>query len=335
MYALRLIQLFRFVSGFLEEQKLFNRRFIDPFLNGFYMQYNTRLGKDTVERIKNYYCLGIPLTCAAYARIYGRDLSDKERENAVLAGIITPLMDDFTDKKQMSPEALDELISFTNQHRPAALNEAIVKHILNILIGRVTSADDILFSFRKTVEAQHWSEKQLQPGTPDEEILAVTLEKGSWSYLLLHYLIEEVPSDQAVEVIRQMGGTLQLCNDIFDVHKDFLEGVKTIPNSCADYREFEKYYRSECVKFCVMAHSLPYKTADVGAFVSLICLVMARGIVALRMLSRLQKKLGGGPLPLEKLERKQLICDMEKPLNYLKTAWYARSIERMSKRRPS
>jgi len=33
-------------------------------------------------------------------------------------------------------------------------------------------------------------------------------------------------------------------------------------------------------------------------------------------------------LPIDKLERKQLICDMEKPLNALKTAWYTLGIIR-------
>jgi hypothetical protein len=54
---------------------------------------------------------------------------------------------------------------------------------------------------------------------------------------------------------------------------------------------------------------------------------MATAIVALRMLEKLQKRLGGGVLPILQLERKQLICDMDKPINMLKMVWFAYKLQ--------
>ena len=326
MYLVRLVNVVCFVVRFLKKQERFNNRYIGQFLRPISEQYHAKPGISMMQKIEKYYCRGIPVTCAAYAKIYGRDLSEDEKENSVLAGIITPLIDDFTDKKMLSQEQLDALISFSGTYQPSTMEEAIVKDILNILIGRVTSVEGVLSAFHHTIEAQHESARQLEKDLSEEELMRITVEKGAWSYLLLHYLIEEVPSKPTIEVIHKMGGILQLCNDIFDIHKDFLEGVRTVPNTCTDYHRFEIYYRNECRKFCAMARSLPCRKKDIEFFITLITIVMARGLVALRMLGKLQQNCGGGSLPLQKLQRKQLICDMEKPANFLWSLWYAYTI---------
>lgn len=328
MYLLRLITVSRFVFDFFKVQKQYNNQFIDAYLQPFHQQYGRTIKASALEKIKKYYCLGIPVTCASYKKIYGKALSEKERELATLTGIITPLIDDFTDEKTLSDENIEALTSAPEDYTPVTVEEEIVKSILCTLLKKVPSRDGFLYALNRTIKAQHLSVKQMDKNVTEEELLHITLEKGAWSHIFFHYLIDEIPSEKTIAAMDTMGGMLQMSNDIFDVYKDYKDGISTIPNTCSDYEAFEKYYTAECRKFCAMARELPYKKEDLEFFITFIAFVMARGIVALRMLKRLQESLGGGTLPLHKLERKQLICDMEKPLNALKTAWYTLGIIR-------
>ncbi|MCX6287221.1 MAG: hypothetical protein NTY96_08905 [Bacteroidetes bacterium] len=329
MYILRLIKAVLFIRRFFKTQRGFNVWFVDAFIEPFSRQYNTRLDPAVLHKIKKYYCLGVPVICAGFAKIYGRELSQAERENATLGGIITPLIDDFTDKKQLSPEQLNKLLSFSAQAELATLEEEIVNGILVKLHERVSSKEGTVNAFKRTLQAQQGSARQTERGLPPSEILKITMDKGARSLILYHYLIAEVPTQQTVDMIYQMGGVLQMAQDIFDVYKDFHEGVNTLANTCGDYREFEEFYLRECRKFCVMARALPYRRADIEFFIVFAANSMARGIVALRRLQRLQWSRGGRVLPFGKIERKELICDMEKPLNFLRMNWHGYSIVRV------
>jgi hypothetical protein len=328
MYLLRLIIVSRFVFNFFKAQKLYNNQFIDAYLQPFHEQYGRSLKSSALEKIKKYYCLGIPVTCASYKKIYGKSLSEKERELATLTGIITPLIDDFTDEKTLSDENIEALTSSPETYVPGSVEEAIVQSILCTLVKAVPSAEGFLYALNRTIKAQHLSVKQMDKNVTQDELLHITLEKGAWSHIFFHYLIDEIPTAETISAMDTMGGMLQMSNDIFDVYKDYKDGISTMPNTCADYGIFENYYTKECKKFCAMARALPYKKKDIEFFITFIAFVMARGIVALHMLRRLQRVIGGGVLPFNKLERKQLICDMEKPVNALKTARYTLGIIR-------
>ena len=328
MHLLRLITVSRFVFKFFKVQQQYNNAFIDDFLRPFHEQYGQTIKDSALLKIKKYYCLGIPVTCASYKKIYGKSLSDKERELATLTGIITPLIDDFTDEKTLSDEKIEALTSLPETYRCTTVEEEIVKAILCKLLDQVPNREGFLYALNRTIKAQHLSVKQMNANVTREELLHITLEKGAWSHIFFHYIINEIPTEQTIAAMDTMGGMLQMSNDIFDVYKDYKDRIKTIPNTCDDYADFEKYYGAECRKFCEMARALPYKKNDLEFFITFIAFVMARGVVALHMLKRLQNKMGGGALPFEKLERKQLICDMEKPANALKTAWYTLGIVR-------
>ena len=329
MYFLRVIKVICFFFRFILKQRKFNDPYLASFLVPFYELYNKELDSATLKKIKAYYCFGVPLVCGVYTRIYGRRISEEERGYAVLGGIATPLIDDFTDNKQLSKEELKSLLSFGERANPGTLEEAIVNRILCRLHENASSPEGFVNAFNHVIEAQIESEKQLRRNLRREEILKITLEKGAWSHILFHYLIREVPSQQAIGVICQMGGVLQITQDIFDIYKDFRDGISTLATTCADFREFEEFYRGECIKFCRMARQLPYNKSDLEFFIILFTNIMARGIVAVRMLSRLQDKSGGGVLPYEKLERKQLICDMDKPASFLKMIWFAYELVRV------
>ena len=326
MYIVSLFRAVVFVKRFFKTQGEFNSRFVDEFIEPLCRKYDTRPGTEVLHKIKKYYCIGVPVVCAGFARIYGRELTPEERENATMGGIITPLIDDFTDKNQLSPGQLNTLLSFSAQADPPTLEEAIVNAILVKLYERVSSREGTVDAFMRTLLAQRESARQTRKGLPQSDLLKITMDKGAWSLILYHYLITEVPTPQTIDMIYQMGGVLQIAQDIFDVYKDFHEGVTTLANSCGDYKEFERFYLDECRKFCLLARALPYRRADLEFFIVFAANSMARGIVALRNLQKLQRKTGGGVLPFSEIDRRKLICDMEKPVNFLKMNWYGYAI---------
>lgn len=328
MYFLRIVKVARFVFQFFKVQNEYNKHFIDAFLQPFHDEYQKSISANALKKIKKYYCLGIPVTCASYKKIYGKSLSDKERELVTLAGIVTPILDDFTDDKTLSDENIESLTSNPEGYTDRTVEESIVKTILCRLVNEVPDPEGYLHALNQTIKAQQVSVRQMAADVTEEELLQITLEKGAWSHILFHYLLNEIPTADTIAVLYKMGGLLQMSNDIFDVYKDYHEGIKTIPNVCKDFTVLEDYYMNGCREFCEKARALPYRKNDIEFFITFIAFVMARGIVALHMLKKLQKKSGGGVLPIDKLERKQLICDMEKPINGLKTAWHTYRIVR-------
>lgn len=328
MYLLRLITVSRWVFRFFKLQKQYNHQLIDSFLEPFNQLYGRPLKEQVLRKIKNYYCLGIPVTCAIYKKIYGNSLSAKERELATLTGILTPLIDDFTDNKTLSNQKIESLIANPGTYSPSSVEEAVVQGILCRLLKRVANPQGLVDAGSRTIKAQFLSVKQMDGNVTPGELMKITLEKGAWSHIFFHFLIDELPSPPTIAVLDTMGGMLQMNNDLFDVYKDHNDGIRTPANTCSDYSDFEQFYLSGCRKFCAMARELPYKKQDLEFFITFMALVLARGMVALKMLERLQQSAGGGELPYDRLNRKQLICDMEKPVNALKTAWYAYQVMR-------
>lgn len=323
MPLFNLIKAVWFIFQFRKTQTQFNEQFIDSYLQPFYKQYNKQLKDSTLYKIKNIYCIGMPVTVAVYAKLYGRNISQKEREYATLMGICTPLVDDFTDEKTISREAINQLIFSPDDYKPVTLEEDIVKSIGCHLLKNIKNIDGFSYFLKRTMQAQYWSEKQMHPNVSSEELLKIMLEKGGSSQILPHYIIDEAPTQQTLDTIYLIGGLIQMYGDIFEVYKDFKEGIATIANTCDNYKTLEDYYTNECKRFVKMARALPYQKHNKELLTTFFVIIFASGIVPLRMFHKLQIQLGGGILPFEQLERKQVICDMDKPLNLLKATWFA------------
>lgn len=319
LFISRLLLTIRFIFRFIAQQKAFNAAFIPTYLAGFEHLPPGHIPPEVRKKIETYYCLGIPLTCAVYNQLYRVGLTDAERKNTVLAAIATPLIDDFTDQKAMSPEQLTQLILQPETFLATTMPQAIVKDALLQLKANTTDPAAALDALNHAFAAQLASEKQTDPATPPAELLRLSLQKGAWSHVVFHYLITNTPSPQLVALLQHMGGLLQLSNDFFDVYKDHNDGICTVANTCANFSQLIDYYCNECKKFCKTARSLPHPKPQTERFITFMALIMARGLVALRQYQKLQTAQGGGLLRYQQLSRKQLIVDMEKPINMWRT----------------
>ncbi|TAD85067.1 MAG: hypothetical protein EAY75_11990 [Bacteroidetes bacterium] len=319
-FIFRLLSTARFIFTFIAQQKKLNAQFLPTYLAGFSHLPPGYIAADLRKKIELYYCLGIPLTCAVYNQLYHPQLTPTERQNAVLAAIATPLIDDFTDQKIMNTEQISQLILNPQNFTATTMPQAIVKDVLLHLTAHTTQPQQALQALNFALEAQLASQKQADANTPPSALLQLSLQKGAWSHVVFHHLITTAPSPQLTILLQHMGGLLQLSNDFFDVYKDHQEGIFTIANTCTNYTELINYYQQECKQFCLQARRLPYPKPQLERFVLFMSLIMARGIVALRQFQKLQHAQGGGLLQYAQLSRQQLIVDMEKPINIWRTA---------------
>ncbi|MDA3615999.1 class 1 isoprenoid biosynthesis enzyme [Polluticaenibacter yanchengensis] len=328
MYWFRILNTALFTKRFFGKQNAYNGGFIDEFIQQQNTDFPGGLNDSVLKKIKQYYCLGVPITCEVYSLIHGRSMTVKERGLATQMGIITPVIDDFTDDKTLSETALDQLTQFPEAYSYNSPETEIVAKTLAGLKKELAYPEDFFKELRETIDAQHWSIKQMHLSTSTDELLKISLHKGGKSHVLFHYLLDEKPSKALDECLYSMGGVLQICNDIFDVYKDYQAGIRTYANTCTDYMAFEKWYIDACRDFCRKARALNYSRKNTERYILFFSAILGRGVVALKQLQAVQAGYPGQALPINKIERKALICDMEKPANLLKTLRYTEDIYR-------
>ena len=163
-------------------------------------------------------------------------------------------------------------------------------------------------------EAQEDSAKQFNPSITDEEIEQITLHKGGYSVLLCHFYLDDIAGEAEQQCWYQIGGIIQLTNDLYDIHKDYKEGVFTLPNRMKDAYAFHEYFTGKItqLKKEIAALPFPYKTKK-HLTISLMG-ICSLGLMAINQLQKIQGQADALP-NLRQLPRKQLIVDMEKPGN--------------------
>lgn len=318
MFLINLVKLIPFAFQFPKILRHFNDQYIDSYLQPFYKKHHKEFKESTIFRIKKFYRISILFCCASYKKMYGGNLSFKEADLAILTGILTPVIDDFTDDNSLDRNSIDKLIASTTEFEPKTMEEDVAKTLYCILQSKAKDPVGFFDALYKEIQAQHWSQRQMLPDVSRNELLEIALAKGGWYQVFCHYIIDEVPTQQTIDMLYLMGGINQINDDIFDVYIDYKDGIATYANTCDNYQYLENYYTAECKKIFTKARALPYQRQNIEQFIIIFALILARGIVALQMLDKLQKRLGGGVLPYAQLDRKQLICDMEKPANIFK-----------------
>ena len=127
------------------------------------------------------------------------------------------------------------------------------------------------------------------------------------------------------EVLFLIGSLYQLGNDIFDLYKDVRDNIYTLINTCDDFKTFRKSFLERVKLQNQKIMALPYPEKNKKEFCFVMNTINARAVVALDQFISLQKKTGS-KIDWWQLQRKDMIVDMEKPVNFLKWLWYAYKI---------
>lgn len=307
----------------IKVQKQFNNNFLIPYLNQLEIKYEGKFPNEQKQKILNYYSLFIPsFLCSSYKRLLGKDLTDDERKRATLFGVLTPVGDDLFDEDKLDIESI-KTITYTPQNYTATTFSAhVAKEIQAFLLQHVPNKDAYLQASENVLDIQIETVKQTKAGISRQELEHITYTKGAVSVIIYHQCLDDVADEQMKEVLFLIGSLYQLGNDIFDLYKDVRDNIRTLINTCDDFINFRRSFleRVQLQNQKIMA--LPYAEKNKKAFCFVMNTINARSVVALDQFVRMQKKTGG-KIDWWKLQRKAMIVDMEKPVNFLKWLLYA------------
>jgi hypothetical protein len=139
----------------------------------------------------------------------------------------------------------------------------------------------------------------------------------------------EKPASEAMwEVLFYVGSLMQFSNDLFDMFKDLRDGIVTLPDRCTDFNKLKQFYILRVKECNRLIYALPYEQHKKEEFAIAMHLIISRSIVVFDKMIGLEKK-SGKPLIFNKLTRKQLICDMEKPKNIIKWLYYSYKLPKL------
>ena len=126
-------------------------------------------------------------------------------------------------------------------------------------------------------------------------------------------------------IIFKLGSIGQLENDIFDLYKDYHEGIKTLVTTETNIAILRKTYSGLVDEIFGLVRATNYPGKNKQAFLRILGLVLCRGYVCLNFLEKNEKKTNN-IFSVEAYQKKDLVCDMETPGNFLRLLHYAAKI---------
>ncbi len=266
---------------------------------------NLVLGVDHKKRIASY-TNQIAITNHWFSLLRNKKPDKSEIENALYLGALTPIVDDLMDGGNITYEELKSSVLHTPEQVMFAFLFGKTQHFLN---GN--------YYWERSIVAQNESLKQLRNAPlPLEELKQISFDKGGFFTLLYRVVLHHRLIDREEEALFTLGSMLQLLNDLFDIYKDNKNSAQTIATSTRDINLVKRELTLLEDKFCKQYLALAYPPEAKRKSLSSILSIVARGHVALEYYKSLQ---GNKPqLDIERYSRKELVVDMEKPINILK-----------------
>jgi hypothetical protein len=309
----------------LRIQKQFNKDFLIPYLNELETRHNGKFQPEQKGKILKYYGLFITsFLCSSYKRLYGKRLSPDERKRATLFGILTPVGDDLFDIDKLSIDDIRTITFHPEEYHATVFSAAVAKEIQSYLLQQVPCKKEYLEASKNVLDIQVETIKQTKPTITKEDMQRITYTKGAVSVIIYHQCLDDAASLQMLDVLFYVGSLYQLGNDIFDLYKDVRDNIYTLVNTCDDFVAFRQMFVERVRAQNRRIIALPYKQKDIREFCIIMNTINARSMVAIDQFIRLQKKLGGKKINWWRLERKDMIVDMEKKRNLLRWFNYIR-----------
>jgi len=316
------INAFRKVYKEIQVQKQFNKDFLIPYLNELEEKYHGRFQPEQRAKILNYYGLFITsFLCSSYKRLYGQTLDYDERKRATLFGILTPVGDDLFDVDKLDIASIRTITYTPDKYVATTFAAHVAKEIQIFLLQHVPHRAEYLQASKNVLEIQVETVKQTNADLQKEEMERITYTKGAVSVIIYHQCLNDVANEKMKEVLFLIGSLYQLGNDIFDLYKDVRDNIYTLINTCDDFVSFKERFLKRVRLQNQKIMALPYTEKNKREFSIVMNTINARSMVALDQFTHLQKKMRH-EIDWWKLQRKDMIVDMEKPKNFLKWFYY-------------
>ena len=315
----------------IQQQKRFNQSFLVPYLNELEMKYGGTFQREQRNKIVNYYGMFITsFLCSNYKRLYGETLTDDERKRATLFGILTPVGDDLFDIDKLDFETI-KAITFTPELVSATtFSSQIAKEIQTYLLNEVPYLDEYLQASADVLQIQAETIKQTDKNITQNDLRRITYTKGAVSVVIYHQCLDKPAAESMLDALFYIGSLYQLGNDLFDLYKDVRDNIYTLVNTCTNFKLFKQQFLERVRIQNEKIRSLPYDEQRKKEFCIVMNTINARSMVAINQFIRIQKKTVQ-PVNWWKHKRKEMITDMENPLNIIRWLYYIYKLPKLSK----
>jgi hypothetical protein len=321
---LELISTYRTLLKEVKQQKLFLNIYVRPSIDTLLLTHP--IERKVIDKLYKYYGLGVPAMLGLlYALPRGYTIDHQERLALTYVGALTGLVDDAFDEGLMDTANVLAYMQSPDTFKPVTGPE----HLLAFLGGQVlkllpkSHKEDFMRLALDIFTLQVESVKQKDPSLDLVELHQITRSKGGLPFVLYRYCLKDKMPNEEEQLVFEIGASMQLGNDLFDVYKDLNDHIYTIPNRSQNLDELQNLLKDWMHQ--VLMHSKKVwfvHETDRHKLAVYFLLGMSRCFVCLDQFKLLSKTTLGSFSP-QQYSRKQLICDMEKPINVWRSIrWY-------------
>lgn len=313
-----------FLRG-IYRQKRFIMQTVKPALKQFSSDNDGSLRKADVKKIMLYYGIAVPaITGEFYCRLRGYPMTNRERLAATGLGVVTGLFDDFFDAQNLSEDEILARISSSNSNPASSPGDSstadkVFQYFIRMILDNIPPDLPVETGTRLMFDAQLESRRQ-KSSVPlnRQELNAITRLKGGYAVLFFRHAFEHPLIDGEYDALMSAGEVLQYGNDIFDVYEDMQSGIQTLPNTALSVEQIREEFTSLLFSCFAQFRALAYRKKDIESALILLHVIAGRCFVCLDGFQKAQNSRGGVWRPTL-IPRSELICDMEKPVNMLRS----------------
>ncbi len=306
----------------LQVQRNFLQKYLQPTLIPYKAENDGSLTDKDFKKIEQYYALAVPAVLGeAFAQLSGFKLNTQQRMAATFLAATTGLYDDYFDNGNLTDDYIEKLYRFPEKYTGNNDNEKLANYCWRKALALCETPDSVIQYAHAVHLAQIASRRQLDPNISQAEIKQITFDKGGYSVLLYTAVYGVALSVKEQELFYKAGALLQLENDLFDIYKDKLSQIHTLATTATAIAPLRALYLMLWNELKEAINDTHFTKKGKLAFTKILAAIVSRGFVCLDMLQKLQHE-QGGVFNIELFTRKQLICDMEKPVNLLRTVHY-------------
>lgn len=315
---IQLPQLFKSLMKSSRVQKQFLKHTIVSDVERSKLNNDNTLSERDYKKITGYYGFAVPaLLGEGFCMLRGRSMSTKERYAITYLGALTGLFDDFFDEREISEQHILELINHPDKKNARNSNEKLFVKFYQTGLDHVEDIAQVNRIALKVFGAQILSRKQKLVTTEPDEIKHITMEKGGLSLLFYRGVFEDEIHESEQKMLYYLGGIGQLENDIFDIYKDYQNGIRTLATLTPRIRDLRQTYTELMDETFKLVHQTRFTKRNKKKFARFISLIICRGFVCLDFLEK-NENLTNNEFSLHQYDKKDLICDMGKASNTIK-----------------
>ncbi len=245
------------------------------------------------------------MTAQWFSILHHKKLSEKEQAAGWYLAIATPIADHLVDRESLSLTQIEGLLDGTHHHPYSGLAQELYR-LSKSLNDHTELFDQYL---KRTLSAQAESLHQNHQKITPQQLRKITWDKGGFALLLYRSALNTPITAEEEKATYQLGGLMQLHNDIFDLFRDTQEGIVTLPAIARNVTELRHLLDQEIEKTMQLFRLLKVTDRNLLKFFLLLQLAVGTGHICLDQYRDLEIK--HGCFDPKNLTRSELICDME------------------------